>query len=112
MDRIDANLQSDSNYLIKIRKLVDTGVVIDTAADFHPIHRTAIFRNMQIRLLQVYRKAVAGMHASNKVLLFRIIADILREIYVMHPANEYHLRPEPGQIAGRPLLDCSSCAPD
>jgi hypothetical protein len=28
------------------------------------------------------------------------------------PANEYHLlRPEPGQIAGRPLLDCSSCAP-
>ena len=36
---------------------------------------------MQIRLLPVYRKAVAGMHASNKVLLFRIADIILREIY-------------------------------
>ena len=35
VERIDANLQSDPNYL-KIRELVDTGVVIDTAADFTP----------------------------------------------------------------------------
>jgi hypothetical protein len=108
VERIDANLRTDPNYL-KIRALVDTGVIIDTAADFIPIHRTAKFRNMQLRLLPVYRKAVAGMHASNKVLLFRI-ADIPREIYAtMHTANEYHWRPEPGKIAGRPLLDCSNC---
>ena len=30
----------------------------------------------------------------------------------MHTANEYHWRPEPGKVAGRPLLDCSNCAPD
>jgi hypothetical protein len=90
---------------------VDNGVVIDTAADFVPIHRTAKFRNLQVRLLPVYRKAVAGMHAQNKVLLFRI-ADIPSDIYAsMHTANEYHWRPEPGKIAGRPLLDCSNCAP-
>jgi len=110
VDRIDANLKSDPNYL-KIRELVDNGVVIDTAADFVPIHRTAKFRNLQVRLLPVYRKAVAGMHAQNKVLLFRI-ADIPSDIYAsMHTANEYHWRPEPGKIAGRPLLDCSNCAP-
>ena len=89
---------------------MDTGVIIDTAADFIPIHRTAKFRNMQLRLLlPVYHKAVAGMHASNKVLLFRI-ADIPREIYTtMHTANEYHWRTEPDKIAGKPLLDCSNC---
>ena len=76
VERIHANLRTDTNYFM-IRELVDdTGVVIDTAANFIPIHRTAKFRNMQLRLL---RKAVVGMHASNKVLLFRI-ADIPREI--------------------------------
>ena len=97
--------------MISGKNLVDTVVVIDTAANFTPIHRTAKFRNMQIRLLPVYRKAVAGMHASNKVLLFRI-ADIPHEIYdVMHRANEYHWRPEPGKIADRPILDCFNCVP-
>ena len=110
VDRIDDNLRDDPNYH-KIRELVDKGVVIDTAADFKPIHRTAKFRNLQVRMLPVYRKAVAGMHAQNKVLLFRI-ADIPPEIYdSMHTANEYHWRPEPGKVAGRPLLDCSNCAP-
>ena len=61
-------------------------------------------------MLPVYRKAVAEMHAKNKVLLFRI-EDIPAEIYnTMHTANEYHWRPEPGNLAGRPLLDCSNCA--
>ena len=110
VDRIDDNLRADPNYQ-KIRELVDTGVVIDTAADFKPIHRTAKFRNLQVRMLPVYCKAVAEMHAKNKVLLFRI-ADIPPEIYEsMHTANEYHWRPEPGKVAGRPLLDCSNCAP-
>jgi hypothetical protein len=54
VERIDANLRTDPNYL-KIRKLVNTGVIIDTAADFIPIHRTAKFRNnMQLHLLPVY----------------------------------------------------------
>jgi hypothetical protein len=29
----------------------------------------------------------------------------------MHTANEYQWRSENGEIAGRPLLDCSNCAP-
>ena len=49
VESIDANLRTDPNYL-KIRELVDTGVIIDTAADFIPIQRTAKFRNMQLRL--------------------------------------------------------------
>ena len=109
MERTDAHQRTDPNYL-KIRELVDTGVIIiDMAVDFIPIQRTAQFRNMQLRLSPVYRKVVAGMHASNRVLLFRI-ADIPREIYnTMHTSNEYHWRPEPGKIAGRPLVDCSYC---
>ena len=48
VERIYANLRTDTNYLM-IRELVDdTGVVIDTAADFIPIHRTAKFRIMQV----------------------------------------------------------------
>ena len=85
-------------------------MVIDTASDFKPIHRTAKFRNLQLRMLTVHRKAVVEMHGKSKVLLFRI-PDIPLEIYdTMHTANEYHWRPEPGKIAGRPLLDCSNCA--
>jgi len=108
VQRVDQYLANDPNY-VKIRTLVDTGVIIDTAADFLPTHRMAKFRNLQIRMLPVYRKAVAGMHANSKVLLFRI-KDLPPEIYeTMHTANEYHWRPEPGKVAGRPLLDCSNC---
>ena len=61
-------------------------------------------------MLPVYRKAVAEMHAKSKVLLFRI-EDIPAEIYdTMHTANEYHWHPEPGKVAGQPLLDCSNGA--
>jgi hypothetical protein len=108
--RVREYLYQDPNYN-KIQDLVDKGVVIDTAQDFKPIHRTAKFRNLQLRMLTVHRKAVVEMHEKSKVLLFRI-SDIPPEIYdTMHTANEYHWRPEPGKIAGRPLLDCSNCAP-
>ena len=110
VQRIQDFLSGDPNFQ-KISELVDKGVVIDTAADFEPIHRTAKFRNLQLRMLPVYKKAVVEMHDKNKVLLFRI-SDIPAEIYsTMHTANEYHWRPEPGKVAGRPLLDCSNCAP-
>ena len=101
VERTDQYLANDPHYA-KIRTLVDKGVIIDTAADFQPIHRTAKFRNLQVWMLPVYRKAVAGMHAQNKVLLNQI-EDIPTE--TMHTANEYHWRPEPRKIAGRPLLD-------
>ena len=109
VERIRDYLSADPNY-DKIRDLVDKEVVIDTARDFKPIHRTAKFRNLQLRMLTVHRKAVE-MHGKSKVLLFRI-PDIPLEIYdTMHTANEHHhWRPEPGKIAGRPLLDCSNCA--
>ena len=62
-------------------------------------------------MLPVDKKAVAEMHAKNKVLLFHV-EDLPPLIYErMHTANEYHWHPENGKIAGRPLLDCSNCAP-
>ena len=94
VERTDQYLANDPHYA-KIRTLVDKGVIIYTAADFQPIHRTAKLRNLQVRMLPVYRKAAAGMHAQNKVLLFRI-ENIPTEIYeTMHTANAYHLQPEP-----------------
>jgi len=79
VERIHDYLSADLNY-DKIRKLVDKGVVIDTAKDFKPIHRIAKFRNLQMRILTVHRKAVVEMHEKSKVLLFRI-PDIPLEIY-------------------------------
>ena len=109
VEKIRDYLSADPNY-DKIRDLVDNGVVIDTARDFKPIRRTAKFRNLQLRMLTVHRKAVVEMHGKSKVLLFRI-PDISLEIYdTMHTANEHHWRPELGKIAGRPLLDCSNFA--
>ena len=52
VERIDQYLANDPHYA-KIRTLVDKGVIIDTAADFQPIHRTAKFRNLQVRMLPV-----------------------------------------------------------
>ena len=52
------------------------------------------------------------MHDKNKVLIFDV-EYIPQHIYEkMHTASEYHWRPEQGKVAGRPLLDCSSCALD
>jgi len=74
----------------KIRDFVDNGTVIDVGPEFRAIHRTAPFRNLQLRMLPVYKKAVAEMH---KVLLFHV-EDIPPLIYErMHTANEYHWRP-------------------
>jgi hypothetical protein len=66
---------------------------------------------MQTRLLPVYRKAVSEMHDKHKVLLFRLSDLTSEELENIHCANEYHWRPEPGKVAGRPLLDCSNAPP-
>ena len=67
---------------------------------------------MQTHLLPVYYKAVAEMHDKQKVLLFRLCDLTPEELQNLHCANEYHWRPEPGKVAGRPLLDCSNAPPD
>jgi hypothetical protein len=109
--RINAVLGNDPE-IAKIRDIVENGAVIDMTPEFRAIHRTAPYRNLQLRMLPVYKKAVADMHAKNKVLLFDV-ADIPPDVYAkMHTANEYHWRPEHGKVAGRPLLDCSNCALD
>lgn len=110
LERVNSILGNDPQ-IEKIRDIVQNGATIDMAPDFTPIHRTAPYRNLQLRMLPVYKKAVAAMHATNKVLLFHV-DDIPAELYAeMHTANEYHWRPEPGKVAGRPLLDCSNAAP-
>ena len=89
-----------------MRQIITVGGHIDTPPDFVRTRRTAPFRNMQTRLLPIYYKAVAEMHDKHKVLLFRLSDLIPEELKNIHCANEYHWRPEPGRVAGRPLLDC------
>ena len=49
---------------------------------------------------------------SHKVLLLFRLSDLIpEELQNIHCANEYHWRPEPGKVAGRPLLDCSNAPP-
>lgn len=51
------------------RDIVENHAVIKTAPEFHTIHhrRTASYSNRQYRILPVYKKAIAAMHAMNKV---------------------------------------------
>ena len=108
--RIQKYLGTDKRYPL-IHQIVTTGAQIDTPPDFAVTARTAPFRNMQQRLMPVYHKAVAGMHDTNKVLLFRVSDLSEADRKRIHMANEYHWRPEPGKVAGRPLLDCSNAPP-
>jgi len=98
---------SNDPEIENIRDIVENGAVIDMAPAFQAIHRTAPYRNHQLRMLPVYKKAVADMHAKNKVLIFNV-EDIPLHV---NAANEYHWCPEQGKVEGRPLLDCSNCAP-
>ena len=109
LDRINAVLSNDPE-IEKIRNIVENGAIIDMAPEFRAIHRTALYRNLQLRMLPVYKKAVADMHAKNKVQIFDVEDNPLHAYAKMHTANEYHWRPEPGKVAGRPLLDCSNCS--
>ena len=101
------------NFLLMTHDSTSCNKSLSKAAppDFERVRRTAPFRHMQNRLLQVYQKAVAEMHDKHKVLLFRL-SDLTREeLQNLHCANEYYWRPEPGKVAGRPLLDCSNAPP-
>jgi hypothetical protein len=51
------------------------------------------------------------MHDTDKVLFFRVADLTAEERGQIHMANEYHWRPEPGKVAGRPLMDCSNAPP-
>ena len=85
------------------------GAIIDMAPKFRAFHCTAQYRNLQLRMLQVYKKAVTDMHAKNKVLII-YVENIPLHVYAKnHTANEYHWHPEQGKVAGRPSLDCSNC---
>ena len=94
-----------------VQQIIIKSGYIDTPPDFERVRQTAPFHHMQNRLLQVYQKAVAEMHDKHEVLLFRL-SDLTREeLQNLHCANEYHWCPEPGKVAGRPLLDCSNAPP-
>ncbi len=85
--RVNDILISNDPEIAKIRDIVEIGAVIDSTPEFRPIHRTAPFRNLQLRMLPVYKKTVADMHAKNKMLIFDV-EDIPQHIYAkMHTAN-------------------------
>ena len=110
LSRVTQYLATDRNFPL-IKQIVTEGAQIDTPPEFKPTVRIAPFRNLQKRLSPVYHKAVAGMHDTNKVLLFRVSDLTKHDLERIHMANEYHWRPEPGKVAGRPLLDCSNAPP-
>ena len=110
LERVNKFLANDPRIPI-VRGIITEGGHIDTPPEFERKRRTAPFRHMQNRLLPVYNKAVAEMHEKHKVLLFRISDLTPAELSQLHCANEYHWRPEPGKVAGRPLLDCSNAPP-
>ena len=95
----------------KILEICDPGVIADTDPNFRCTERSAPLRDLQRRLAPVYYKAAAGMHDTDKVLLFRVADLTMEERGQIHMANEYHWRPEPGKVAGRPLMDCSNAPP-
>jgi hypothetical protein len=97
--------------LPKILDICNNGVTADVDPKFIRTDRTAPLRELQRRLTPVYYKAAAEMHDTHKVLLFRKSDLTQSEIAELHLANEYHWRPEPGKIAGRPLMDCSNAPP-
>jgi len=102
---------ADDPAVNTIIHMCDTGVVADTDPQFKRTMRKAPLRELQRRLRPVYYKAAAGMHDTDKVLLFRTSDLTQEERAEIHMANEYHWRPEPGKVAGRPLMDCSNAAP-
>ena len=105
-ERVTRYLANDPRFDI-VREIITEGGHIDTPPDFVRTRWTAPFRHMQTRLLPVYYKAVAEMHEKHKVLLFRLSDLTPEELMNLHCANEYHWRPEPGKVAGRPLFDCN-----
>ena len=108
--RVTRYLANDPRFDI-VRQIITEGGHIDTPPDFVRTRRTAPFRHMQTHLPPVYYKAVAEMHDKHKVLLFRLSDLTPEELQNPHCANEYHWRPEPGKVAGRPLLACSNAPP-
>ena len=97
---------ADDPRFDNVHQTTTEGGHIDTPPDFVRTRRTAPFRHVQTRLLPVYYKAVAKMHDKHKVLLFRLSDMTPDGLKNIHCANEYHRRPKPGKVAGRPLLDC------
>ena len=87
--RIQHWLKDDPD-LEKILQICEHGVIADTDPNFHCTERVAPLRELQRRLAPVYYKAAAGMHDTNKVLLFRVSDLTEDERGQLHMANEYH----------------------
>ncbi len=47
------DILSNDPEIEKIQEIVEIGAIIDTTPEFRPIHRTAPFRNLQLRMLPV-----------------------------------------------------------
>ena len=105
--RIRTHLADDVEFP-KLLDIVENGAVADTDPAFVRTERKAPLRDLQRRMLPVYMKHAATMHAANRVLLLPIDQLTPDERAEIHMANEFHWRPEPGKVAGRPLMDCSN----
>ena len=106
-DRVFEWLSSDPNAE-KLMYVAAYGAVVDVDDDFVEFRRESEFRQLQQRLLPVYRKHAYKMWNNHKALLFRL-SDLSPAILEqLHTANECHWVPKPDSQLGRFIIDCSN----
>ena len=109
-DRVEEWLSDDPNFEM-LMKVADKGGEVDVDDDFVPSKRTAPLRNLQRRLLPVYRKHAHKMWDSHRGLLLRL-SDLDEETLAsMHIANDCHWTPKPANPLGRFLAGARRRSP-
>ena len=88
--------------------MAEHGCVIDPDPSFIPLRRTAPFRQLQRRLLPVYKKHAWALWSKGKGVLLRVSDIPPNNLHSLHTANECHWTPKPGKPEGRFLIDCSN----
>lgn len=102
---------SDDPHFDLLKEIADVGGEIDFDDDFAPFRRTAPLRNLQKRLLPVYRKHAYKMWQTNRGLLFRLSDLDPSTLASLHTGNDCHWTPKPGNPLGRFLFDGSNSPP-
>lgn len=109
-DRVNDWLRDDP-YFATLLEIASSGGEVDVDDDFVPFHRTTPLRNLQKRLLPVYRKHAHKMWSSNRGLLFRLSDLDDDTLASLHTGNDCHWTTKPACAAGRFLIDCSNGPP-
>jgi len=108
--RVNEFLRADPHFDI-LKEIAEVGGEIDFDDDFTPFRRSAPLRNLQQRMLPVYRKHAYKMWQTNRGLLFRLKDLDPGTLASLHTGNDCHWTPKPGNPLGRFLFDGSNSPP-